>query len=232
MKHWLLIAALILIAPFAMAGDDIKPTHAIAMHGEPLYPSNYTHLGYVNEDAPKGGTLRRAEVGTFDNLNPFLTTGRMTAGLQEAMLLTYDSLMVRGWDEPFTLYGLVAKEVVLPPHRDWIEFHLDKDAKFQDGHPVTTKDVAFTFETLKKFGRPNQRRIYKLVGKVTIINDQEIRFDFGPGFDRETALILAGMPVIAEHFWADKDFSKTTLQPTLGSVLILPNCCQKWRLKG
>jgi microcin C transport system substrate-binding protein len=216
MRSGLLALAFVFVAALANAADP-KPVHAIAMHGEPLYPTGYTHFGYVNPDAPKGGTLRRAEVGTFDNLNPFLITGRVTPGLQEALILTYDSLMVRGWDEPFTLYGLIAKEVVLPTERNWIEFHLDHDAKFQDGHRITAEDVVFSYESLKAHGRPNQRRIYKLVSKVTTKDNDTVRFEFGPGHDRETALILAGMPVLPKHFWETRDFSKTTLKPTLGS---------------
>ncbi len=191
--------------------------HAIAMHGQPLYGPDFTHFEYANPQAPKGGTLRRAEVGTFDNLNPFLITGRVPPALQEALLLTYDTLMTRGWDEPFTMYGLVAQRVALSAKRDTITFYLDKDAKFQDGHPITVKDVQFSFETLKKYGRPNQRRIYKLVTRVTTPDTHTIRFDFGPGYDRETAFILANMPVLPAHYWQGKDFSKTTLVAPLTS---------------
>lgn len=194
-----------------------QPVHAIAMHGAPLYKAGFDYFGYTDPAAVKGGTLRRAEVGTFDNLNPFLITGKVTSGLQEALLLTYDSLMTRGWDEPFTLYGLVAQKVVLPPQRNWIEFHLDPDAKFHDGHPITAEDVKFSFESLKAYGRPNQRRIYKLVDHVTIKGPQRIRFDFGSGYDRETAFILAGMPILPKHYWQKHDVSKTTLTPPLGS---------------
>lgn len=210
-------AVLFVAMVFSATAHAQTPQHAIAMHGQPLYGADFTHFDYTNPDAPKGGTLRRAEVGTFDNLNPFLITGRVTTGLQEALLLTYDSLMTRGWDEAFTMYGLVAEKVTLPEQRNWIAFQLDKAAKFQDGHPITAKDVEFSFEALKKFGRPNQRRIYKLVKKVTVSDPYHIRFDFGDGYDRETAFILANMPILPEHYWHDKDFGKTTLTPPLSS---------------
>lgn len=191
--------------------------HAIAMHGSPRYAADFKHRDYVNPNAPRGGTLRRAEVGTFDNVNPFLITGRVTPGLQEALLNTYDSLMTQSWNEPFTLYALVAKSVRMPPDRSWIEFHLDPRARFHDGAPITSADVNFTFNALKQFGRPNQRRIYKLVKKVTMPTKYGIRFDFGPGFDRETALIIAKMPVLPRHYWDKRDFGKTTLDAPLGS---------------
>lgn len=201
----------------SMAAQMVRPVHAIAMNGMPLYMSDFEHLDYANPDAPKGGTLRRAEVGTFDNLNPFLITGRVTPGLQEALLLGYDSLMARAWNEPFTMYGMVAKSVLVPPKRDWIEFNLDPDAKFNDGTPITTADVAFSHKTLMQYGRPNQRRVYKLVKDVVIKSPRTIRFVLGEGYDRETVMILASMPVLPKHYWAKNDFGKTTLTPPLGS---------------
>ena len=191
--------------------------HAIAMHGQPKYAAGFKAFDYVNADAPKGGTLRRSEIGTFDNLNPFLITGRVTPGLQEALLLTYDSLMTRAWNEPFTMYGSLAEKVTVPKARNWIEFTLDKEARFHDGLPVSTADVEFSYQALMKHGRPNQRRIYKLISKVTIKNKQVIRFDLGPGYDRETVMILASMPVLPKHYWATQDFGKTTLKPPLTS---------------
>ena len=46
-----------------------KKMHGIAMHGMPKYESNFTHLDYVNPNAPKGGALRYGVYGSFDNLN-------------------------------------------------------------------------------------------------------------------------------------------------------------------
>ncbi len=214
-KKWMLAFASIAVwlsLSFSAQASD----HAIAMHGQPLYPASFAHYDYVNPDAPKGGNVRRAEVGTFDNLNPFLITGRVTSGLQEALVLTYDSLMTRAWNEPFTLYGLVAEKVTVPPDRSSITFHINPKAIFHDGKPVTTEDVKFSFEVLKKHGRPNQRRIYKLVKNIAIKDKHTIRLDLGEGHDRETVMILAMMPVIPKHYWADRDFGKTTLEPPLG----------------
>lgn len=211
-----LLAAL-LCAHTVQAASPVLPSNAIAMHGKPLYPADFKYFDYVNPDAPKGGMLRRAEIGTFDNLNPFLITGRVTSGLQEALLLTYDHLMVRGWNEPFTMYGRIAKSVLVPPKRDWIEFTLDRDARFHDGTPITTKDVVFSRDMLMTHGRPNQRRIYKLIKQTIVKNDHVIRFVLDKGYDRETVMILAGMPIIPAHYWQDKDFGKTTLKPPLSS---------------
>ena len=37
--------------------SDPKPSHAMAMHGAPKYPSDFTHFDYVNPNAPKGGVI-------------------------------------------------------------------------------------------------------------------------------------------------------------------------------
>jgi len=207
----------ILIAGIVCLSLPAYADHALAMHGAPRYAAGFQHMDYVNPDAPKGGMIRRGEVGTFDNLNPFLITGRIPSSLQEALMLTYDSLMVRAWNEPFTMYGLVAKSVTVPPERNWIEFVIDPDARFHDGHPVTVKDVEFSYKSLMQYGRPNQRRVYKLVQRVVIKDDHTIRFNLGPGYDRETVMILAGMPVLPAHYWATHEFGKTTLVPPLSS---------------
>ena len=76
------------------------------MHGQPKYAEGFTHLDYANPDAPKGGTLKQASVGTFDNLNPYAIKGKAADGLN----LVYDRLMQRVWDEPFTMYPLIAEK--------------------------------------------------------------------------------------------------------------------------
>ena len=61
----LALVLVLAVAPCAAA----EPAHGIAMHGAPKYPAGFTHFDYVNPDAPKGGTLRQAALGTFDTLN-------------------------------------------------------------------------------------------------------------------------------------------------------------------
>lgn len=204
--------ALFLLASFSAFAAE-KKTHAIAMHGAPKYERGAKSLDYVNVDAPKGGTLTQSVAGTFDTLNAFTLKGKAAAGLD----YVYDRLAARVWDEPFTLYGLVARDITVPDNRSWISFTLDPRAKFHDGTPITAADVEFSFETLKKFGRPNMRRVYQLVAKVTVSGPRDIRFDLGSGFDRETVMILAMMPVLSKNYWQGRVFDETSLDIPLGS---------------
>src|SRR5947199_3888632 len=49
-----------------------EPAYAIAMHGAPALPADFTHMPYANPDAPKGGRLVQGLPGTFDSLNPLI----------------------------------------------------------------------------------------------------------------------------------------------------------------
>lgn len=191
------------------------PGHAqgLAMHGDPKYGPGFTHLDYANPDAPRGGTLRQAAIGTFDNLNPFAIKGKAAEGLS----LVYDRLMARVWDEPFTMYPLIAEKAEVAEDRSSVTFHLNPAARFDDGSPVTAQDVLFSFETLRDHGRPNMRRIYRLVDETKIIDEHTIYFHFGEGHDRETVMILAMMPVLSQAWWQGREFDSTLLEAPLSN---------------
>lgn len=183
------------------------------MTGKAKYGPESGHVDYANPDAPKGGTLKQAAIGTFDTLNPYNIKGKAPTGLD----LVTDRLMARVWDEPFTMYPLIAQSVSVPDDRSSITFHLNPKARFHDGSQITPDDVIFTFETLKNFGRPNMRRIYKLVTKVEKPDAHSVKFSLGEGYDRETVMILALMPVLSKTYWTGKTFDATTLTPFLSN---------------
>jgi len=187
--------------------------YALAMHGNPLYSKDYKHFDYVNPNAPKGGDLKTSKNGSFDNLNPLVILGNKVAGLG----YLNDKLMQRAWNEPFTLYGLVAKSIDISEDRSEITFNLNPRARFHDGKPMTAEDVKFSYEMYRKYGHPVRRRVYGLIKKVKIISDYSIKFTFGEGYDRESALILAMMQVLPKHYWEKNNISKTTLKIPLGS---------------
>ncbi len=185
----------------------------LAMHGAPKYPADFDHVGYANPDAPKGGQVIQSFPGTFDSLNPFAIKGTAAQGLQ----LYYDRLMARAWDEPFTMYPLIAQKANVPDDRSSITFHLDPRAKFRDGSSITAADVIFSFETLRDQGRPNMRRVYKLVAKAETPDARTVKFTLGEGYDRETVMILAMMPVLSKTWWKGRTFDSALLQPPLSS---------------
>ena len=187
--------------------------YALAMHGDPKYSRDFTHLDYANPAAPKGGTLRQAAIGSYDSLNPFAIKGKPAQGLS----YVHDRLMARVWDEPFTLYPLIAEKIDVPEDRSAITFFLDKRARFQDGSPILADDVLYTFETLRDHGRPNMRRVYRLVSEAAKIDDHTVRFTLGDGHDRETVMILAIMPVLSKTWWQGRNFDSAMLEIPVAS---------------
>ena len=124
--------------------------------------------------------------------------------------------MARGYDEPFTLYGLVARRVATDDARTYVTFELDPAARFSDGKPITPEDVLFSWQLLRDKGRPNHRIYYSKVTKAEAIGSNAVRFDL-PGDDRELPLILGLMPVLPKHAIDPETFEETTVRPMIGS---------------
>lgn len=191
-------------------------THAIAMHGEPALPPNFAAFPYVDPNAPKGGQLTQGVLGTFDSLNPFIVKGLPVPALQIRGPVI-ESLMTRGYDEPFTLYGLLAVSVETDPDRSYVTFELDPKAAFADGVPVTADDVIFSWRLLRDHGRPNYRTYYLKITAATALTARSVRFDLAGNTDRELPLILGLMPILPRHAVDPDRFEETSLAPPLGS---------------
>jgi len=210
----LAFVAIPVFSPVSAAGTA-EPKHGIAMHGEPKYPAGFSHFDYVNAKAPKGGTLKMAVVANgFDSFNPFDIRGVAAAGISTYL---YDTLLESSDDEPFSAYGLIAESLETPEDRGYVVFNLREQARFQDGEPITAKDVKFSFETLTTKGHPFFRNYYADVSKVTIEGSHRVRFDFSGTSNRELPLILGQMPILPAHYWEDREFGENGLTPPVGS---------------
>ncbi|MBR1149391.1 extracellular solute-binding protein [Bradyrhizobium sp. JYMT SZCCT0428] len=203
------------VLPMALAGTArAGESHAISMHGAPALPADFAHMPYAKPDAPKGGRLVWGLLGTFDSLNPFIVRG---LALQQIRGFVVESLMSRGNDEAFTLYGLLARSVETDDIRSYVTFHLDPRARFSDGKPVTADDVLFSWALLRDRGRPNHRQYYAKVAKAEAPDPLTVRFDFGGAPDRELPLILGLMPILPRHAVDPETFEETTMIGPVGS---------------
>ena len=191
------------------------PVHALAMHGDPKYAADFSHFGYVNPDAPKGGTIKLAGYDTFDNLNGFIIKGVTVEGA--AMI--YDTLMEQSSDEAFTVYAGLAASIETPADRSWATFAIRPEAKWHDGQPVTAEDVKWTFETLTTKGAPFYKAYYANVRAVEVLDGNRVKFVFDMANNRELPLIVGQMPILPKHYWTaeGRNFEETTLDPPVGS---------------
>jgi len=213
-KYLMRMTMLVLLMP-VWWGSALGGDHALALHGEPKYPPGFAHFEYVNPEAPKGGTLRLANVAaaTFDSLHPFILRGTPAQGLG----LMYDALTERSLDEAFTEYGLIAERIEVAADNSSVRYLLRTEAQFHDGEPITAADVRWTFETLRDDGHPQYRAYYRDVERVEVVSDHEVIFHFSTTQNAELPMIIGQMPVLPRHYWEDQDFTATTLTPPLGS---------------
>ncbi|MGY9045770.1 MAG: extracellular solute-binding protein [Rhodobacterales bacterium] len=179
------------------------PQQGIAMYGDPALPQDFVSLPYANPDAPKGGRIVMGEVGSFDSINPHILKGTVPWQLAS---LGYESLMGRSWDEPFTLYGLLAESIEVGPNREWAEFTLRPEAAFSDGSPVTIEDVMWSYTTLGTKGYPRYAGTWSMVKTMEQTGPRSVRFTFNVE-DRELALIIGMRPILKKAQWEGRDFA-------------------------
>jgi peptide/nickel transport system substrate-binding protein len=191
-----------------------EPSHAIAMHGTPALAADFAHFPYVKPDAPRGGRLTYGFVGSFDSLNPLIDRGLPVSQMRGPVI---ESLMARGYDEPFTLYGLIAQSVETDAARSYVTFTIDPAARFSDGGPVTAEDVVFSWQLLRDKGRQDHRIYYGKVKRAEILGARIVRFDLTGSEDRELPLILGLMPVLAKHATDPASFEQTSFTAPLGT---------------
>ncbi len=213
-----LIAAFIATAALAVpAAAQVTVSHGYSAFGDLKYAPDFTHFAYANPDAPQGGTMSQRQLygtPTFDSLNVFIIKGDSAPEVGQHM---YDSLMVRAYDEPDALYGLIAESIEYPEDLSYIAFNLRPEARFHDGDPVSAGDVVFTIDALKTRGHPYYRNLLSDVVEVKAEGARRVRFDLAPGAGRALPGDIAELPVLPEHFYADNPFDETWMTPPLGS---------------
>jgi microcin C transport system substrate-binding protein len=215
----LTIAAILAADTSAIADEAGVERHGASLFGNLKYPPDFKHFDYVNINAPKGGELRYAAIGTFDSLNGFIVKGSQAAGLS----LIYDTLLESSLDEPSSEYGLVAQSLSYPADYSSVTFTLRPEARFNDGKPITAEDVIWSFQSLKKLN-PFYSAYYHNVTKAEAIGAHKVRFSFATRGNRELPQIMGQLPVLPKHYWTGKDaagrardISRTTLDAPLGS---------------
>lgn len=213
-------ASLCLVALLSPAmANEVQRRHALSLVGTPQMAPDFKHFPWVDPQAPKGGVVRHAAIGTFDSLNRYAIKGNPAAGLS----LIYDTLLMPSLDEPTTEYGLVAAWVSHPSDYASATFGIRPEARFHDGAPITPEDVIFTLDAIKA-ANPRYALYYKNVVRAERTGPAEVTFHFDVKGNRELPLIVGGLPILPRHYWQQKDargeprdLARSTLEAPLGS---------------
>lgn len=214
----LALAGLFVPVNASMAQEPVW-RHATALIEEPKYPEGFAHFEYANPEAPKGGTLKLSEEGTFDSFNAILAKGELAVGLN----LIFDTLMKPSEDEISSSYGLLAESLSYPDDISQVTFRLRAEASWADGTPVTPDDVVFSFDKAKELN-PLQAQYYAHVVSAEKTGERDVTFRFDETNNQELPQILGQILVLPKHWWegtdkdgAARDISRTTLEPVMGS---------------
>ena len=200
-----------------MASSSSWAGHAYAQFGDIKYPAGFTHFGYVNPAATKGGEIRMVpptRPTNFDKFNPFTLRGTAPYGIGTLMV---ESLLIGNSEEPTTSYGLLAEDVDVASDKLSATFRLNPKAKFHDGSPVLAADVLHSYTQLvSKLAAPQFRTIYAEVKGVTVVSERVVRFDFATP-NPELPLVVGSMPVFSSKWGGGKPFDKIVADIPIGS---------------
>ncbi len=200
------------------AGEEL---HGLSVFGDLKYPADFTHFDYVNPSAPRTGSLsylpgywfNNQNTQTFNTLNGYVLKGDAPPRVE----FCFDSLMVRAWDEPDAVYGLVAKTVQVSEDGNIYVFTLRPEARFHDGSPLTADDVAWSIETLIKDGHPSISLPLKPLSGVKALSPERLEITFDGTQSRQLPMTVAALPIFSKAYYADRDFTESTLDPPLSS---------------
>ena len=206
----------LLILLFSSASTLAEPRHGLSIFGDLKYPAGFQHFDYVDPDAPKGG--RMSLIGpvpreTFDSFNGYILKGDPVQGYE----LMFDSLMARAMDEPDAVYGLVAKSADLADDRKGIRFELREEARFADGSALTAEDVCDSFRLLSTKGDERIKIVIRDVETCDVIDAHQVQYRFKGERTRDLPTAIAALPIFSKEYYSKVDFSRTSLDPPLGS---------------
>lgn len=215
--------ALPLLPGISLAANPVEtPLHGLSSFGDLKYPADYSHFDFASPEAPQGGTFSfsppnwffNQNVQTFNTLNSFVLQGEAPPRMERC----FDNLMAWAWDEPDAIYCALAESVKISSDRNRYRFVLRPEARFTDGSPVTSEDVAFSMMLLKEKGHPQLAldMINLVEAKATSPDEVELVFN-GKQSDRAILSIAVDSPIFSKAYYTEREFTDSTLEPPLSS---------------
>lgn len=189
--------------------------HGLSIDGNLKYKENFKQFQYTSSQARQGGQLTLMGLGSFDKMNPFTLKGLAPLGLEA---LVFEPLAVSSLDEPFTKYGLIAKDISVAEDKLSMTIRLDERARFSNGTKVTPEDVLFSLKTVKSTKvHPLYADYYHDIKNGMKIDDSTVKFFFKKK-NRELPLIALSIPVLSQKFYNQYSFGEDdTMVPPVGS---------------
>jgi microcin C transport system substrate-binding protein len=217
----LLAAGALILGLAALAlpvrAETVITSHGISTFGDLKLPADFTHLPYVNPEAPKGGEISEWAPGSFDSFNPYAIAGNGAA----LSSIFYESILTGTLDDVSAAYCLLCETMEYPEDRSWVIFNLRKDVTFSDGSPFTAEDVLFSYELFRDKGIPEYRSVAN--GKfqsVEVLDPYRIKFTFTPGIPfRDMPGQAGSSPIFSKKDYEEnkRDLEKSSLEPFLGT---------------
>ncbi len=228
------LGALLLTAALAprhgRADEGTTVSHAIAVLGTPALPADFPYFPYVNPEAPKGGEVTLGSMGTYDSFNPFVLRGTAEGGVVAPWVTMpggsgsgstvghiWESLLTSSADEVATGYCHVAQSLEMPHARMWIAFNIRPEARYSDGKPIAADDIVWTYHTLLDKGLPGFRIQLADVAEVRAEGPRRVLFRFKSNTSRALPVVVGGLPILPQHFFEGRDFTKPLTDPPIGS---------------
>ncbi|MBP9046769.1 MAG: extracellular solute-binding protein [Tabrizicola sp.] len=211
-----LILALATLA-LPVRAETVITSHGISTFGDLALPAGFTHLPYVNPDAPKGGEISEWSPGSFDSFNPYAIAGNAAA----LSSIFYESILSGTLDDVSAAYCLLCETMEYPEDRSWVIFNLRKDVTFSDGSPFTADDVLFSYELFRDKGIPEFRSVANAkFQSVEVLDPYRVKFTFTPGTPfRDMPAQAGGTTIFSKKDYEDnkRDLEKSSLEPFLGT---------------
>ncbi|MEM1389335.1 MAG: extracellular solute-binding protein [Pseudomonadota bacterium] len=208
----------------ATAEDEtIIVSHGYNEYEELKYPIDAVHLDYVNAEAPKGGEVSIATIGTFDSMNPYATLSG-TGGLLST--IGYQDIMAATSDEIGSSYCLLCETIEYPESQDWVIFNMRQDVVFSDGTPLTAEDLLFSHQLLLEQGTPSYASyVSQVVAQAEVLDTYTLKFTFAEGIPRKGLISLVGGTPAWSKKWYEEtgarlDESRLEVGPGTGPYMI------------
>ena len=220
MRLWMVLPAAAITLGLATAAfaEDVTISHGVTNFGDLKYPADFTHLDYVNPDAPKGGEISQWSSSAFDSFNNYTRKG-VSAPLTD---LLFENILAGTADDAYGAYCYMCTTLEYPESRDWVIFNLRDDVTFSDGSPMTAEDIKFSFDIVLEQSISEYRSLVEgFVESVEIIDPYKIKFNFTDTAPRRDVITFAGGTTVWSKAWFEADESRrldeSTLEPFLGT---------------